>query len=416
MLSVIALAQRIESGASTPSSLVDQCAEVIAQCEDGIGAFTVQDLDRARDQAAHAQGPLRGLPVGVKDIYDTADLPTGYGSPIYKGHQPASDAAIVSLLKRAGCVVAGKTVTTEFAHATPGKTRNPHHTAHTPGGSSSGSAAAVAAGMLPLAIGSQTAGSVIRPAAFCGVAGFKPSFKLLPTVGMKCFSWSLDTAGLFAASVADAAYAAAAITQRDLRVDQGAASAPSIAVVRTHNWGHASDAMKEAVETAARTAERRGARIRELVLPSIFEEADEAHSIIQFYESAQALAFEYDRHRDRLSPALREALDQAAMVSPDAYDAARRTSHRARQALNELNDFDVLLTPSAPGAAPAGLASTGWPIFNRLWTLLGNPSVNVPGLMDDAQLPLGVQIVGRFGRDRSVLEAGHFLEDALRRR
>src|SRR6266571_404611 len=231
MLSALDLARRIESGDLSPAAALEHCAEAIAAREAEVGAFATLDLAGARASVAGstvAHLPLRGLPVGVKDIFDTADLPTEYGSAIYAGHRPKADAALVALVRRAGGVVLGKTVTTELAHMHPGKTRNPHNLGHTPGGSSSGSAAGVAASMMPIALGSQTGGSVIRPAAFCGIAGFKPSYKLLPTVGMKCFSWHLDTAGLFAAGIADVAFAAAAITGRDLRVDQSTPAAPKI--------------------------------------------------------------------------------------------------------------------------------------------------------------------------------------------
>ena len=228
MLAALDLARRIEAGELTPRAVVELCAEAIAANEPKVGAFVTLDLDAARraaDDSRLAAMPLHGLPVGVKDIYDTADLPTQYGSPIYAGYRPRADAAAVSLVRRAGGLILGKTVTTQFAFMVPAGTRNPRNLAHTPGGSSSGSAAAVAAGMVPIAFGSQTAGSVIRPAAFCGVAGFKPSYRLIPTVGMKCLAWHLDTVGLYAAGVADVAFAAAAITGRDLRVDRGDARA-----------------------------------------------------------------------------------------------------------------------------------------------------------------------------------------------
>jgi Asp-tRNA(Asn)/Glu-tRNA(Gln) amidotransferase A subunit family amidase len=347
--------------------------------------------------------------VGVKDIIDTADFPTEYGSAIYAGHRPRTDAAVVSQIRRAGGIVLGKTVTTELAHMWPGKTRNPRNPQHTPGGSSSGSAAAVAAGMLPIAIGSQTGGSVIRPAAFCGVAGFKPSYQLLPTVGMKCFSWQLDTVGVFAAGVSDVAFAAAAIADRDLRVDGAAPAAPRIAMMRMHIWSEASEAMQAALEAAARAAQSAGARVHEAALSPALEEAWRAHPVIQDYEAYRALAFEYDRHRERIAPTLRKLLDNAATIAPERYDEARRVTRRARQLLGDLfAEFDVILTPSAPGAASHGLESTGDPIFNRLWTLMGTPCVNVPGLADDAGLPLGVQVVARFGHDKAALEAACF--------
>jgi len=417
MLAALGLARRIEAGALTPRVVVDLCAKAIAEREKDIGAFVALDLEAARRSAERtglAQTPLAGLPIGVKDIYDTADFPTEYGSPIYAGHRPKADAAMVVLLQRAGGIVLGKTVSTEFAGLQPAGTRNPRDPAHTPGGSSSGSAAAVAAGMVPIALGSQTGGSVIRPAAYCGVAGYKPSYRMLPTVGMKCFAWSLDTVGLFAAGVADVAFAAAAISGRDLRIDRATPAAPRIALVRTELWGEASADMQAAVERVARRAETAGATVKETALPALFEEATRAHATVQDHEAFRALGHEFEHHRERLGPILREQLVNAAAITPDAYDAARRLVRRARQTFAELMvDADVILTPSAPGAAPRGLASTGKPTFNRLWTLLGAPCINVPGVADSAGLPLGVQIVGRFARDRVALEAAGFLERAL---
>jgi Asp-tRNA(Asn)/Glu-tRNA(Gln) amidotransferase A subunit family amidase len=271
--------------------------------------------------------------------------------------------------------------------------------------------------MVAIATGSQTGGSVIRPAAYCGVAGFKPSYRLLPTVGMKCFAWSLDTAGLFAAGVADVAFAAAAITGRDLRIDGLALQPPRIALLRTRQWAEASPDVQNAVETASRSAAAAGAQVKDMELPQIFEDAIRAHGIVQDFEAYRALADEIDRHRDRLGPILREQLGNAAAITPDAYDEARRTARRARQLFADLMaDTDVILTPSAPSAAPHGLGSTGKPTFNRLWTLLGPPCINVPGLADAKGLPLGVQIVGRFARDRIALGAAAFVEQALARR
>jgi Asp-tRNA(Asn)/Glu-tRNA(Gln) amidotransferase A subunit family amidase len=417
MLSALDLACRIERGEMTPAAVIELCAETIARDEAAIGAFAALDIDAARHaaEAAHLpNAPLHGLPIAVKDIFDTADLPTEYGSPIYAGYRPKADAALVSLVRRAGGLVLGKTVTTELASLEPAATRNPRNPSHTPGGSSSGSAAAVAAGMVPIALGSQTGGSIIRPAAYCGIAGFKPSFRLLPTVGMKCFAWSLDTAGLFGASVADVAFAAAAITGRELRVDRRAPPAPSLTLVRTHRWHEATHEMQAALERAAHAAEAAGARVRELDLPPIFEAGWRAQIVIQDHEAYRALAYEFDRHRDHLGPVLREQLANAATIDSDSYDEARRTARRARQAFaNLMADTDAMLTPAAPGAAPPGLGSTGDPMFNRLWTLLGAPCVNVAGLRDSHGMPLGVQIVGRFARDRTALEAALFVEQAL---
>jgi Asp-tRNA(Asn)/Glu-tRNA(Gln) amidotransferase A subunit family amidase len=419
MLSALDLARRIEAGELKPRAVVELCAEAIAAREPEIRAFVTLDLDAARraaDEPRLASTPLRGLPVGFKDIFDTADFPTQYGSPIYSGYRPRADATAVVLTRRAGGVVIGKMVTTEMATQVPSVTRNPHNLAHTPGGSSAGSAAAVAAGMIPLAFGTQTAGSVIRPAAFCGVTGFKPSYRLIPTVGIKDVSWHLDTAGLFGKGVADVAYAAAVILDRDLRVDRAAPSAPRIAFARSHLWPQATPAMQQAVETAARIAQALGATVTELALPPLMEDAFAAQIVIQDYETFRAFAFEYDRHRDLIDARLRENLDRAAAITAEQYDSARRTASRARQVLADaMADHDVILTPSAPGAAPHGFETTGNPMLNRLWTLMGVPCVNVSGLSDNG-LPLGMQIVGRFGRDRATLEAALFLEQAIARK
>jgi Asp-tRNA(Asn)/Glu-tRNA(Gln) amidotransferase A subunit family amidase len=416
MLSALKLARGIEAGELTPRAALEMCAEAIAAREKDVRAFTVLDLDAAR-RAAEKKNlsglPLRGLPVAFKDIYDTADFPTQYGSPIYAGNRPRADATAVVMVRHAGGVGIGKTVTTEFASMVPPVTRNPHNLGHTPGGSSSGSCAAIAAGMVPVAFGTQTAGSVIRPAAFCGVAGFKPSYRLIPLVGVKDVSWHLDTAGVFAADIVDVAFAAGAVTGRDLRVDGKTPAAPHIALTRTHLWNEASPAMRNAVETAARAAEAAGAKVSDLTLPPMLEQAYAAQFVIQDYETARSLAFEYDRHRDMIDPRLCEALESGLKISIDDYDAARGVSSRGRRVLADaMANYDVILTPSAPGAAPEGFATTGNPMFNRLWTLMGAPCVNVPG-MSDGELPLGIQIVGRFGRDRAALEAALFVERAI---
>jgi Asp-tRNA(Asn)/Glu-tRNA(Gln) amidotransferase A subunit family amidase len=417
MLSALDLARRIDAGELTPADVVEMCAQAITAQEASIGAFAHLDLAAARERAnnpALVKLPLRGLPIAIKDIFDTADMPTAYGSPIYAGHRPRADASLVAMARRAGGNLLGKTITTPFAFLDPAATKNPRNPAHTPGGSSSGSAAAVAAGMVPIAFGTQTGGSVIRPAAFCGVAGYKPSYRMLPGVGIKCFSWSLDTPGFFAASIADVAFAAEAISGRALRVDRREPKPPHLALMRTHIWGDASSDMRAAVEATAHAAEQAGARVNELQLPAILEEAFRIHATIQNFEAARALAYEYDNHRGELPEKLRALLDEASNVTTEAYDDARRISKRARRAFAEMiAPYDAILTPSAPGAAPAGLTSTGDATFNRLWTLLGAPCVNVPGAVDAHGLPLGIQIVGRFGRDAETLETARFVERTI---
>ena len=419
MLSALLIARAIESGEFTPAQVIDLCANAIAEREKDVGAFVTLDLEGVR-KAALAPGlkdrPLRGLPVALKDIFDTADMPTEYGSPIYPGYRPKVDASLVAMIRRAGGTLIGKTVTTEFAHLDPGKTRNPKNLAHTPGGSSSGSAAGVAAGFFPIATGTQTGGSVIRPASFCGVAGFKPSYRLLPTVGIKCVSWRLDTAGLFAASVSDVAFAAAVISDRDLRVDGRTPASPRIGVLREQPWPSASDDMIAALDSTARAASAANARVRDIKLTPVLAAAFRAHGIIQAYEAARSLASEYERARDKLAKGVLELVEGGFAISAAAYDDARRTASLARRSLADLmTDVDVILSPSAPGAAPKGLTSTGSSTFNRLWTLMGTPCVSVPGLADLAGLPLGMQVIGRFGSDRATLEAALFVQSLLPR-
>ena len=412
MLSLAELQRRITSGELSADAAIAQSLEAIDAHENTIGAFV------CRPETVRAQnaGPLRGIAVGIKDIMDTADLPTEMGSPIYKGWRPRADAPVVAMLKAAGATVAGKTTTTAFASVDPTATRNPRNLEHTPGGSSSGSAAAVAAGMIPLALGTQTGGSVIRPASFCGVAAIKPSFRLLPTVGVKCFSWTLDTVGLFAAGVKDLAHGLSAMTNRPELLSDAAMRTPRIGVVTQDFAGAPEAAGGDALRTAASAAERAGASVRDLALPEIVAEAWRMQPIVQDFEAHQALAWEYHGHRAAMPPLLGAKLDETKGLLPAAYDEARGIAKQARDALAEIfADVDVLLTFSAPGAAPKGLASTGDPRFNRLWTLMGVPCVNVPATIADGGLPVGVQVIARFGDDAGALAAARFVEEALAR-
>jgi Asp-tRNA(Asn)/Glu-tRNA(Gln) amidotransferase A subunit family amidase len=412
MQSVTAIRRAIEQGERTPRDTIAAALDGIAAAEAGVGAFEyVGDRDLLLAAAGRSKGPLAGIAVGVKDIIDTHDMPTGHGTPIHAGHQPATDAAIVAMLRRAGATIVGKTVTTPFAFLDPAGTRNPLNPHHTPGGSSSGSAAAVAAGMVPAAIGTQTGGSVIRPAAFCGVSGYKPSFRLVPTVGCKTFSWTLDTVGFFAAKAEDVAALAAAATGRALTVEPLDGRAPRIGIYRSGVWGEASTDMQRALSAIAERAARAGATVTELAEPAELTAAREVHGTIQNYEAALALSDEFDRFGDRMSEKLVEALQAGRSTSPEQYDQARRIARRARTITHTLfENVDVLLAPSAPDAAPAGLDSTGSPIFAKLWTLTGNPCVNFTAGYNGAGLPLGVQVVGAFGKDRTALSAAHWLE------
>jgi Asp-tRNA(Asn)/Glu-tRNA(Gln) amidotransferase A subunit family amidase len=412
MISLAELQRCIDAGDLSAEAALAQSVEAIGAKDKAVGAF-VCHADRLR--AANA-GPLRGIAVGIKDIIDTAEFPTEMGSPIYRGYRPRGDAAVVMMLKQAGASIAGKTTTTAFASVDPTPTLNPHNHGHTPGGSSSGSAAAVAAGMIPLALGTQTGGSVIRPASFCGVAAIKPSYRLLPTVGVKCYSWTLDTVGLFAAGVDDVARGLAAMTGRPELLLPSAIPIPRISIV-TQDFAGAPDASgAEALRIAARAVEKAGASVRALDLPGIFAEAWRAQPVVQEFEAHRALAWEYREHHAEMAPLLRAKLDESRDTPPAAYDAAIATAHRARQALETVfDDVDVLLTLSAPGAAPKGLGSTGDARYNRLWTLMGVPCVNVPALVAEGNLPVGVQVIARYGADAKALAAARFVEQALRR-
>jgi Asp-tRNA(Asn)/Glu-tRNA(Gln) amidotransferase A subunit family amidase len=412
MISLAELQRRIDSGELSADAAIAQSCEAIGVHDKTIGAF-VCGAENVR--AANA-GALRGIAVGIKDIIDTSDLPTEMGSSIYRGWQPRADASVVAMLKQAGATIIGKTTTTAFASRDPTATLNPRNHDHTPGGSSSGSAAAVAAGMIPLALGTQTGGSVVRPASFCGTAAIKPSFGLLPTVGVKCYSWTLDTVGMFAAGVKDLAHGLAAMTNRPELLPRAAVERPRIGVVAQDFAGAPEAASAEALRIAGVAAERAGASVRALALPEIFAEAWRIHPTIGEFEAHQALAWEYRTHHDALPPLLREKLDETVGLLPAAYDEARAIARRARGALADIfEDVDVLLTFSAPGAAPKGLDWTGDPRFNRLWTLMGVPCVNIPAFVADGGLPVGVQVIARFGEDGGALAAARFVEEALAR-
>jgi len=371
--------------------------------------------DAAAAQSAACSGPLDGRWVAVKDIFDTAGLPTGYGSPLYAHHQPASDAAIVGVIRRAGGLVIGKSATTEFAFLEPAPTRNPAAPGCTPGGSSAGSAAAVAAGLVPLAIGSQTGGSTIRPASYCGIAGFKPTFALLPTAGMKCFSWSLDTVGLFARSVAEVrAFAQALSGGRIGPAPQRTPAQWVVGVPPAYPWGEASASAQQAMARGIAALQRADARVVPCELPRWAADAFVAHDQVQGWEAVRSLAHEMAAGMACLSPLLREYLQGALRITDAHYAAAQASAARARAACQQwIDGIDVLLTPSAPDEPPEGYGSTGASTFNRAWTLLGSPCVGVPGAVGVHRRPMGLQLIAAPGADALCLAAGALLEEAL---
>ena len=410
--------------------LMRACLDRVAEREGTVHAFAHLDPDAALAQAraldaGALRGPLHGLPLGVKDLLDTADMPTGYGSPIYAGQRPAADAAAVALCKEAGAVVAGKTVTTEFAYFHPGPTANPHNPAHTPGGSSSGSAAAVADHMLPLALGTQTAGSIIRPAAYCGVVGFKPSWGRVPRAGVKSLSETLDTVGGFARSVRDVALlgavllgdarlAALAHDPDQAATNEAAGRAPRIGMCRTPQWAQA-DADTQAAWTAAAAAlAAQAAALAEVALPDSLGDLIDLQKQVMAFETARALSHERVRHRDRLSERLRTLLDEGLAIPGAEHTARLIRRAQARHSVGALfEQWDVLLAPSATGEAPAGLGATGDPVFCRTWTLLGLPCVHLPFARGQRGLPVGLQLIGRWGHDHQLLQAAHWVHQRL---
>jgi Asp-tRNA(Asn)/Glu-tRNA(Gln) amidotransferase A subunit family amidase len=414
-LSASEAARRIARGELTSEALVSECLQRIAERDEALRAWAFVDQAYALAQAraldrGPRRGPLHGIPFGIKDAIDTAGLPTEYNSPIYRGHRPKADAACVMLLKQAGAVILGKTVTTEFANNHPAATRNPHNSAHTPGGSSSGSAAAVADFMVPAALGTQTGGSVIRPAAYCGVAAIKPSFGAINRAGLKMVAESLDTIGVFARTVEDLALTLEGICG----FKKSTPATPRIGLCRTPRWKDADAASQTNLESAAKRLAAGGASVKDFDMPPTSDQLFDRHRVVMGYETARALAWEYLTHPDKISATLRPRLDEGWKVTRADYDAMRETARQCRRALaDSMREVDFLLTPSAPSEAPASLASTGDPVFNRAWTLLGVPCVTLPHGRGPKGLPLGVQLVGPYGADATLLGWAAWVERTL---
>lgn len=420
-LGVLEAARAIEIGELRSIDLVNACLDRIRRRESTIGAWVYLDPDSARSVAIACdkgprRGPLHGVPIAVKDIIDTVDMPTECGSPVYRGRRAAWDAACVALAKRAGAVILGKTVTTEFAYFAPGKTANPHNPEHTPGGSSSGTAAAVADHMVPAGFGTQTAASIIRPASFCGVVGYKPSFGTFSLAGVKGFAESFDTLGLITRNVIDVRYLRRALL--GVPFEPRVSVAPSvlrIGLCKTPWWNDADAATRDALGKVAGVLSAAGASVLEANLPSWFSALADVHKLIMAYESTRSLAYEYDAHRDNLSVQLRELIEFGARIGRGDFESACADAEQARLEFDLwMDDFDLLLAPSAKGEAPAGLKVTGDPLFSRLWTLLHVPSISLPGLLGPQGLPVGVQLIGRRGRDEQLLGCAESIEGALR--
>jgi len=434
-LSACDAARAIRDGAISSEQLVQACLARVREAEPQVEAWQYLDPEHALTQArardsdrgeGRATGPLHGVPVGIKDIVDTADMPTEDGTALHAGRMPDRDAAVVAMLRSAGAVILGKTVTTECAYFHPGKTRNPHHPEHTPGGSSSGSAAAVAAGMVPLALGSQTNGSVIRPAAFCGVYGFKPTHGLVPRHGILKLSRTLDHVGLFARTLEDIALLAEQIVGYDERDPdsrpraripyQSTAAeepplAPLLAFVKGPAWERAAEETKQAF---AELVAELGDRVVEVELPSTAPRALDWHRTIMEAEMAANLDLEWEKGRQRLSEPLRGLLARGREGSALDYQKALARVPLLNDGFGEIFErFDAILTPAAPGTAPKGLGSTGDPAFCTLWTLLGMPALNLPLMRGENGLPLGAQLVGPRHDDARLLRTARWLAGRL---
>lgn len=430
-LSATDAAAAIRAGSISAEMLAEACLARVREVEAEVQAWEFLDPEHVRMQARardrdHSEGrptgPLHGVPVGIKDIIDTADLPTQDGTVLHAGRRPEADAAVVRMLRAAGAVIFGKTVTTELATYAPGKTRNPRNPAHTPGGSSSGSAAAVAAGMVPLAVGTQTNGSVIRPAAFCGVYGFKPSHGLIPRTGVLRQSRALDTVGVMARSIADVALIMECVAGHDDGdpdtrpvarppfmdiAAQEPPLPPALAFVRTPLWERAE------AETAAAFEEltaHLGERVQEFALPDAIRAAWDWQRTIMETDIASNYALEYERGADQLSASLRGQIERGHRTLAIDYLAALAQVPRLNDGFAEIFDrYDALITPAAPGSAPHGLEHTGDPVFCTLWTLCGTPAITLPLLTGGNGLPIGVQLVGRRGDDARLLRTASWL-------
>ncbi|MDH6264851.1 Asp-tRNA(Asn)/Glu-tRNA(Gln) amidotransferase A subunit family amidase [Rhizobium sp. SG_E_25_P2] len=418
-LSARTLAAFVEGHSLTVTEIAEAYLERIAAHEADVQAWKYIDAEQILAQAgdidkAGPKGALSGVAIGVKDVIDTADMPTGYGSSAYEGFQPACDAPCVALSRAEGALVLGKTVSTEFAMASSGKTRNPYNPAHTPGGSSSGSCAAVAAGMALMAFGTQTAGSIIRPASYCGVVGYKPSFGLIDAAEVKVLSHQLDTLGLITRRVDDAAWCAAALSGRSRLVVNDIPDQPVIGLFAPSRIDQAGPEAMVALEQAATRISAAGGVMKTIALPDWFDSLHDLHSAIMGWEVTHALAHERLKLWDRLTPVTRDFLTEKAKVSVEDYEAACTAIIERRAQLSALMDgLDAIMTLPAPGEAPEGLSSTGAPVFNSPWTVLHGPCVTLPVMLSAKGLPVGAQLVGRIGDDARLLHVAAFAEKAV---
>jgi len=420
--SAVAVHAAIARRETTAEAVLQDSLERIANAEPALQAWKHLDAAAALRQARALDarmasgtdlGPLGGVPLAVKDLIDTADMPTGYGVAVYEGHRPTADADVVRRVRGADAVVVGKTVTTEYAYFTPGPTANPWDTAHTPGGSSSGSAAAVASGMVPLAFGSQTAGSLIRPASYCGVFAPMPSHVLVSGAGVKAFAPSLDTVGWLANGAEDLELMRAALVGERFKPLPEAAGMRLLSC-RTHEWACSDAGGAQVWERGQHLLSAAGVPVASLDLPASLAGLLQAQKTVMAKEAAQNLGREVMAYGPRVSQHIRDLVAVGQGVTDEAYVAAKALAAQAvLEVLALMGEADALLVPAAPGEAPPGLAATGDPVFSRVWTLLGLPCVNVPGLLGPGGLPVGLQLVGRPREERKLLAVAQSLHRVI---
>lgn len=415
-LSLVESAEAIRSGKMSAEKLVSACLARIEAREGSIKAWASVDPENALRQAyacdrGQMSGPLRGVPIGIKDVLNTFDQPTQMGSPIYSGHQTRNDASCVALLRAAGAIILGKTITCEFAGTFPNVTANPLALERTPGGSSSGSAAAVADFMTPLAVGTQTGGSVLRPASFCGLVGFKPTYGTFNREGLKFAAESIDTIGLIARRVEDVSCVTSVLTGRQDYVAIPLNHPPRIALCKTHLWPLAQSESRECLDLSAAKARAAGATIVEIDLPDYFPELTAARGIINDVERARSLAWEWAHHRELLSEVLQKTMVSGFAIDDADYRSALALVARARVDIASiLKPFDIVLAPCVNGEAPVGLHYAGDPSFQALWTLLHLPSITIPAHRGPNGMPVGLQIVAAAGEDDKLLSAALWMQ------
>ena len=409
----------IAEGSTTSVAVTQACLERIAQREETVRAWAYIDPEYALAQArildnTPTKGMLHGLPIGVKDVIDTSDMPTQMESIIYEKNQPKTDAACVAILRAAGAVILGKTVTCEFAGSHPGATTNPHNRGHTPGGSSSGSGAAVADYMVYGAFGTQTGGSVLRPASFCGTVGYKPTYNLINRAGLMFAAENLDTIGLLTRSVDDVDLIMSALLNRPKSKRYPANARPTIGLCRTHHWDLAQPETVDAIDDSVDRLQSLGAEIIDLTLPASFAELAKARNTLNDFERSRVMADLWQNHRDQLSDKISRQLENGTTMEYSKYLEAVIRANKCRAMLDDVfGDLDLILAPAATGEAPEGLGYTGDPQFQGCWTILHVPTISVPTHVGPNGLPVGIQLIGRRWQDEKLLSWSRWIMDQL---